>query len=139
MANPPPPNSWLRFHLIFAATCNVRIKLKRAYEDAADSDGTRVLVERLWPRGVSRDRARIDLWLKDAAPSTGLRKWFGHEPKRWQEFCRKYRIELAEHPEVLEPLHALLAKGPVTFVYGSREEKYNAAVALRQHLENGFL
>ncbi len=110
------------------------IKLKRAYQDATKSDGTRILVERLWPRGLSKDRAKVDLWLKDVAPSTELRKWFGHDPSRWQEFRRRYHQELRRHPDVLQPLLDALARGPVTFVYGSREERYNAAVALRDYL-----
>ncbi len=110
------------------------IKLKRAYQDATKSDGTRILVERLWPRGLSKDRAKVDLWLKDVAPSTELRKWFGHDPNRWQEFRRRYHQELHRHPEVLQPLLAALADGPVTFIYGSREERYNAAVALRDYV-----
>ncbi len=110
------------------------IKLKRAYEDARKSDGTRILVERLWPRGLSKDRAQVDLWLKDVAPSTELRKWFGHDPSRWQEFRRRYHQELRRRPDVLQPLLAALAHGPVTLVYGSREERYNAAVALRDYV-----
>lgn len=113
------------------------IKLKRAYQDAANSDGTRILVERLWPRGLSKDRAQVGLWLKDAAPSTELRKWFGHDPSRWREFRRRYHQELRRRPEALEPLRAALERGTVTFVYGSREQRYNAAVALRDYLEDG--
>jgi len=113
----------------------VTIKLKRAYQDATKSDGTRILVERLWPRGLSKDRAKVDLWLKDVAPSTELRKWFGHDPSRWQEFRRRYHQELRRRPEVLQPLLDAIAHGPVTFIYGSREERYNAAVALREYLE----
>ena len=111
------------------------IKLKRAYQDATKSDGTRILVERLWPRGLSKDRAQVDLWLKDVAPSTELRKWFGHDPSRWQEFRRRYHQELRRRPEVLQPLLDAIKHGPVTFIYGSREERYNAAVALREYLE----
>ena len=112
----------------------MEIMLKRAYQDPSDTDGARVLVERLWPRGVSKERARVDLWLKDAAPSTELRKWFGHDPDRWPEFRRRYHAELQTKPESLAELAALLDQGPVTFVYGSREERYNAAVALRDYL-----
>ena len=114
---------------------HVTIKLKRAYQDATKSDGTRILVERLWPRGLSKDRAQVDLWLKDVAPSTELRKWFGHDPSRWQEFRRRYHQELRRRPELLQPLLDALAHGPVTFIYGSREERYNAAVALREYVE----
>ncbi len=110
------------------------IHLKRAYRDAEKGDGTRILVERLWPRGLSKERAQVDLWLKDAAPSTELRKWFGHDPSRWREFRRRYFLELRRRPEALQPLLAALEHGPVTFIYGSREERYNAAVALRDYL-----
>jgi len=113
----------------------VRITLKRAYEPAENSDGTRVLVERLWPRGLSKADARIDLWAKDAAPSTALRKWFRHDPDLWPEFRARYHQELRDNPGGLDELSALVASGPVTFVYGSREERFNAAVALRELLE----
>jgi uncharacterized protein YeaO (DUF488 family) len=112
----------------------MEIMLKRAYQDASDTDGARVLVERLWPRGISKERASVDLWLKDAAPSTDLRRWFGHDPSRWPEFRRRYYAELQTRPEALAELAPLLEQGPVTFVYGSREERYNAAVALRDYL-----
>jgi uncharacterized protein YeaO (DUF488 family) len=112
----------------------MEIILKRAYLDASDTDGARVLVERLWPRGVSKERARIDLWLKEAAPSTDLRRWFGHDPDRWDAFRRRYYAELQTRPEALTELAPLLERGPVTFIYGSREERFNAAVALRDYL-----
>jgi uncharacterized protein YeaO (DUF488 family) len=112
----------------------MEIMLKRAYQDPSATDGPRVLVERLWPRGVSKERARVDLWLKDAAPSTDLRRWFGHDPDRWPEFRRRYYAELKTRPESLAELAPLLERGPVTFIYGSREERYNAAVALRDYL-----
>ena len=110
------------------------INLKRVYASPAPSDGTRILVERLWPRGLSREKARVDAWPRDVAPSTELRKWFGHDPDRWPEFRRRYHAELQTKPESLAELAALLDQGPVTFVYGSREERYNAAVALRDYL-----
>lgn len=112
----------------------MEIMLKRAYQDPSATDGARVLVERLWPRGVSKARARIDLWLKDAAPSTELRRWFGHDPDRWPEFRRRYHAELRDNQPTLDQLAPLLTQGPVTFVYGSREERFNAAVALRDYL-----
>ena len=112
------------------------IMLKRAYQDASPNDGVRILVERLWPRGLSKGRAKVDLWLKEAAPSTELRKWFGHDPSRWREFRRRYHQQLDRRPEVLEPLLAALGNGPVTFIYGSREERHNAAVALRDYVED---
>ena len=112
----------------------MQISLKRVYQDASETDGTRILVERLWPRGVSKERARIDLWLKDAAPSTELRQWFSHDPERWPEFRRRYHSELHDNPEALDALMPFLERGPVTFVYSSRETRYNAAVALRDYL-----
>lgn len=112
----------------------MEIMLKRAYLEPSSTDGPRVLVERLWPRGISKERARVDLWLKDAAPSTDLRRWFGHDPDRWPEFRRRYHAELVTRSEALAELAPLLEQGPVTFVYGSREERYNAAVALRDYL-----
>lgn len=112
----------------------MRIRLKRAYEPAIEDDGFRVLVERLWPRGVSREEARIDLWTKEAAPSNELRRWYGHDPTKWEEFRRRYFAELEAHPEVLDELRARLAEGPVTFVFASKETTYNCATALAEYL-----
>lgn len=113
------------------------IALKRAYEPAEASDGRRILVERLWPRGVSKEQARIDVWSKDTAPSAELRRWFDHDPAKWDEFRRRYRTELEGRTEELDELRRLVDEGPVTFVYGSREERFNAAVALREILLGG--
>ncbi|HET6579094.1 MAG TPA: DUF488 domain-containing protein [Gemmatimonadales bacterium] len=110
------------------------IRLKRAYEDASPDDGPRFLVERLWPRGVRKEHLRLDGWLKDAAPSPELRRWFGHDPDKWPEFRRRYFGELREHDGVLEPLRAASGRGPVTLVYGSRDTEHNAAVALREYI-----
>ena len=110
------------------------IKLKRAYEPASAGDGTRVLVDRLWPRGVSKDAAALDLWLKELAPSTGLRKWFGHDPARWAEFQLRYVQEVREHPQLLAQLRDLARKGPVTLVFSARDEAHNDAIVLRQLL-----
>ena len=110
------------------------IKLKRAYEPASAQDGTRVLVDRLWPRGVSKDAAALDLWLKELAPSTGLRKWFGHDPARWAEFQLRYVQEVREHPQLLAQLRDLARKGPVTLVFSARDEAHNDAIVLRQLL-----
>ena len=96
------------------------INLKRAYEPATKTDGERILVERLWPRGVSKDRAKIDLWLKDVAPSTELRKWFGHDPEKWRQFRRRYAAELKEQVDVIKMLKQKAKKGRVTFVYAAR-------------------
>jgi uncharacterized protein YeaO (DUF488 family) len=113
------------------------IRLKRAYEPAAPDDGLRVLVERLWPRGVSKVNAALDLWLKEVAPSPGLRRWFGHDPAKWLEFQRRYREELRHRPQEVAQLTKLVREGPVTFVYGSRDEGHNAAIVLKEYLEGG--
>lgn len=110
------------------------LKLKRAYEPAERGDGRRVLVDRIWPRGVSKDEAHIDLWLKEVAPSTALRKWFGHQPERWSEFVKRYRAELKANPAV-EELLKIMAEGPVTLVYGAKDKAHNQAVALAEYLE----
>jgi uncharacterized protein YeaO (DUF488 family) len=112
------------------------IKLKRAYEKPAPEDGFRVLVERLWPRGVTKAEAALDLWLKDIAPSPELRRWFGHDPAKWEEFCRRYWSELAEKPEAVEFLREKVQEGQVTLVYGAKDEEHNAAAALKKFLEN---
>ena len=113
------------------------VRLKRAYEAASADDGTRVLVDRLWPRGVSKDAAAIDLWLKDLAPSTELRQWFGHDPARWAEFQQRYAQEVRQHPQAFEQLRELARKGPVTLVYAARDETHNDAVVLRELLLGG--
>jgi uncharacterized protein YeaO (DUF488 family) len=111
------------------------LALKRAYEPAALDDGFRVLVERLWPRGLKKTEVPLDLWLKDIAPSTGLRQWFGHDPAKWAEFCRRYGDELASRPEAVRVLQEKLGQGKVTLVYSSKDEEHNAAVALKKFLE----
>lgn len=110
------------------------LTIKRVYAPAAADDGTRVLVDRLWPRGVSKVRAALDLWSKDVAPSTELRKWFGHDPARWQEFRTKYRDELKHNAAAVGTLHALAQTGPVTLLFGARDEVHNEAVVLREFL-----
>ena len=110
------------------------VKLKRAYERAAAGDGTRILIDRLWPRGVKKADAAIDQWAKDIAPSTALRKWFGHDPARWQEFRRRYAVEVHKHPEQLNRLRALARQGPITLVFSAHDEVHNDAVALRDFL-----
>ena len=110
------------------------VKLKRAYEPADPDDGTRILVDRLWPRGVSKAEAAVDSWLKEIAPSTELRQWFGHDPARWPEFLRRYTEELRQHEAVLNEIRALARKGTVTLVYGARDEMHNDAVALKDVL-----
>lgn len=111
------------------------IRIKRAYEAAEPSDGRRVLVERLWPRGVSRERAHLDDWIKDVAPSPALRVWFGHDPARFDTFAERYREELARHEEEVAALLELARSAPLTLVYGARDEEHNGAVVLRDYLE----
>ena len=110
------------------------IHLKRAYESPSSSDGVRILVDRLWPRGVTKERAAVDQWMKEIGPSTELRRWFGHDPKRWSEFRRRYRIELSHHQELLSALRAMARKGPLTLVYAARDEEHNEAIVLREAL-----
>jgi uncharacterized protein YeaO (DUF488 family) len=111
------------------------IRLKRVYEQPAPEDGTRVLVERLWPRGLSKDRAAVDLWLKEVAPSPELRRWFRHDPAKWDEFRRRYREELGARPQELERLRRLALSGPVTFVFAARDAERNSAALLRDVVE----
>jgi uncharacterized protein YeaO (DUF488 family) len=108
--------------------------LKRAYQPAAADDRLRILVDRLWPRGLKKSDAAIDCWIKDIAPSTALRKWFGHDPGRWPEFRRRYAAEIRRLPDQLEELRALARKGPVTLVFSARDERHNDAVVLRNVL-----
>jgi uncharacterized protein YeaO (DUF488 family) len=110
------------------------VQLKRAYEPAAAEDGKRILVDRLWPRGVSKEDAKLDLWLKDIAPSAELRTWFGHEPDRWAEFRRRYRAELKQHSPLLRELREQARSRPITLVYAAKDEGHNEAVVLRNVL-----
>lgn len=111
------------------------VMLKRVYEPSAESDGTRILVDRLWPRGMSKARAGIDLWLKDVAPSTGLRQWFGHDPQKWSEFAKRYRAELSGG-QALAELEALSRRGDITLVYAASDALHNGAVVLKEILEH---
>lgn len=111
----------------------MRVSLKRVYDAPEDTDGTRVLVDRLWPRGMTKARARVDLWLKDVAPSDALRRWFGHDPQKWPAFVERYRAELDHNPALAE-LRALAQKGPLTLVYAAKDEQHNEAVVLQQAL-----
>jgi uncharacterized protein YeaO (DUF488 family) len=113
------------------------IKLKRAYEAASKDDGLRILVERLWPRGVSKQRAKIDLWLKDLAPSTELRKWYGHDPAKWPQFRKRYGAELKNQGDLLALLEYVTEERGVTSVYAASDEERNSAVALKELLEPG--
>lgn len=114
----------------------MKLRIKRAYETAAPEDGERVLVDRLWPRGVRKEALVLAGWLKEVAPSDALRRWFGHEPERWEEFRRRYRDELQTQQEALQPLRDALKCGPVTLVYSARDEAHNQAVVLREFLLN---
>ena len=107
------------------------VRLKRAYEPVDAADGTRVLVDRLWPRGVSKVDAVLDQWMKEIATSTELRKWFGHDPDRWEQFCRRYSEELHQNAELLSQLRSLARQGPVTLVYSAHDEVHNDAIVLR--------
>ncbi|HEX5509883.1 MAG TPA: DUF488 domain-containing protein [Pseudolabrys sp.] len=111
-----------------------KIKLKRAYEKPSREDGTRILVDRLWPRGLKKDAAKIDHWFKEIAPTTELRKWFGHDPKRWNEFRRRYNAELRQHTDQLREIRKMVREGPVTLVYSAHDELHNNAVVIRTAL-----
>ena len=111
------------------------IKLKRAYENPSPKDGLRVLVERLWPRGLTKESAAVDLWLKDVAPSPELRKWFGHDPARWEQFQERYRRELRERKDAVRVLRQKAKEGTVTLVYAARDEDHNGALALKRFLQ----
>ena len=106
------------------------IKTKRIYEPANDDDGFRILVDRLWPRGLTKNKVKVDLWLKEIAPSKDLRKWFSHDPKRWEEFKKKYEAELKMKPELMRRIKQEEEKGLVTLLYSARDEEHNNAVAL---------
>ena len=119
-----------------ATSRHLKIKLKRAYEDADPNDGIRILVERLWPRGVTKAAAAIDHWFKDIAPSSELRKWFSHRPERWGEFQKRYWAELAQNQEKVADLRAICLNEKVTFVFAARDTTRNGAVVLKQYLES---
>jgi len=111
------------------------IQTKRAYEPTSETDGARILVERLWPRGIKKEALSLDTWLKDVAPSTELRQWFQHDPAKWHEFRKRYSRELEENPEPWQQLLSRARRGKLTLVYSSHDEEHNNAVALRQFLE----
>ncbi|HEY6083265.1 MAG TPA: DUF488 domain-containing protein [Chitinophagaceae bacterium] len=110
----------------------MNIRIKRVYEQPDPADGTRILVDRLWPRGMTKEKAGVDLWLKNIAPSTTLRKWFGHEPAKWEEFKQRYRQELRENKEQVSLLKEQLKKGTVTLLYGAKDEVHNEALVLKE-------
>lgn len=111
-----------------------QIRLKRIYAPAEAEDGARVLVDRLWPRGVAKQRAALAAWQREVAPSTTLRQWFGHDPERWQEFRRRYRAELHANPDGLAALRAFAEQGPLTLLFAARDETHNEAVVIREVL-----
>jgi uncharacterized protein YeaO (DUF488 family) len=113
------------------------IKLKRVYEPPSSEDGLRILVERLWPRGFTKDKAAVDHWMKEVAPSQTLRKWYSHDLEKWEAFRRSYRQELDQNPEWLAELREFIAQGTVTFVYAARDEQHNSAAVLKEYLEKG--
>jgi len=112
------------------------IRVKRVYEPPAAEDGRRFLVERLWPRGLRRDALLLDGWLREVAPSDGLRRWFGHDPAKWDEFRRRYAAELDERPESWRPLLEATRQGPITLLFSARDTEHNNAVALKAYLES---
>jgi uncharacterized protein YeaO (DUF488 family) len=109
----------------------VTIRIKRVYESRNEQDGKRVLVDRLWPRGLTKEKAGVDLWLKEIAPSTELRKWFGHDPARWMEFQKRYRDELKNNAASVSILKQEAASGPITLLFGAKDKEHNEAVVLR--------
>lgn len=113
----------------------MELKIKRVYEEPAKGDGKRILVDRLWPRGLTKEKASIDLWLKDIAPTTELRKWFGHDPDKWKEFKKRYHQELKNNKEQVSILYEELKKRAVTLVYGAKDEQHNEALVLKEWLD----
>lgn len=112
----------------------MEIRVKRAYDPVEPSDGTRILVDRLWPRGVTKEALHVDLWLKEIAPSDSLRTWFAHDPKKWKKFQDKYFKELMAHEKGLEPIRKALKVGTVTLVFGAKDVEHNNAVCLKEYL-----
>jgi uncharacterized protein YeaO (DUF488 family) len=110
------------------------IQTKRVYESVGRADGTRILVERLWPRGMRKEELTLDSWIKDVAPSTDLRRWFGHDPAKWEEFRKRYFADLDAHPTAWEPLLEAARKGNVTWLYSARDTEHNNAAALKEYL-----
>jgi uncharacterized protein YeaO (DUF488 family) len=111
------------------------VMIKRVYDQPGDADGTRVLVDRIWPRGLTKQRAAADVWLKEIAPTGALRKWFGHDPARWKEFQARYRVELDRNGAAVDRLRGLIQSGPITLLYGAHDEAHNNAVALLDYLD----
>ncbi len=128
---------YARRHRVVPAWCVwfTMIRLKRVYEEAKRADGQRVLVERLWPRGVSKENAAVDVWLKEIAPSAVLRKWYSHESAKWERFRQKYRKELDGNEVAVAQIKQIVKSGTVTFVYAAKDEQHNSAVVLKAYLE----
>ena len=114
----------------------MQLLLKRIYDDSGEANGYRVLVDRLWPRGITKERARLDEWLRDLAPSTALRKWFGHDPARWDVFRRKYLDELKAHPDELRRLRAIARTATLILLYSAKDQEHNQAVVIREALQS---
>lgn len=112
----------------------MNVKIKRVYAPGEVSDGKRVLIDRLWPRGLSKEKAAVDVWLKEIAPSTELRKWFGHDTAKWSEFQKRYRAELDKNTEAVTSLRQIVEKGKTTLVYGAHDEEHNNAVVIQKYL-----
>ena len=113
----------------------MKIELRRVYDDRGEAEGYRVLVDRVWPRGISKESLRLDEWLRDLAPSTELRKWFGHDPSRWESFRQKYLDELRAKQDELKRLQTIAKKGPLILLYGAKDEEHNQAVVIRDALQ----
>ena len=113
----------------------MKLQIKRVYDEPGAADGKRILIDRLWPRGRSKAKAQVDLWLKAIAPSTPLRQWFGHDPGKWEGFKKRYKDELNHNSEAVAQLRALMAQGTVTLVYGAKDTEHNDAVVLQEYLE----
>lgn len=113
--------------------CLMKIKIKRVYAQPSAEDGKRILIDRLWPRGLTKEKARVDLWLKEIAPSTELRKWFAHDPDKWDEFKKRYLKELKANSQAVEALKQEFSKGKVTLVYGAKDEEHNDAVVIQEN------
>jgi uncharacterized protein YeaO (DUF488 family) len=111
-----------------------KLSIKRVYEPQSPDDGQRVLVDRVWPRGISKEKLKDAIWLKEVAPSTALRQWFGHRPERWKEFRARYAKELDQNPNAVASLRAMLKRGPVTLLYSARDEAHNQAVVLAEYV-----
>lgn len=112
------------------------IRIKRVYEKPEESDGRRMLVDRMWARGLSKNKAKVDIWIKEIAPSTALRRWYAHDPSKWTEFKSRYAAELEANPDVVAEIVEEVRSGVVTFLYSSKEEQLNNAVALKEYIES---